>query len=72
MNETKTVATFCSFFYFLFLCSEDNDITIPRNLQDYFEGNSERELNKIIACAATADANESLSYIFYYLVEGAS
>ena len=30
-----------------------------------------RELNKIIACAATADANESLSYIFYYPVEGA-
>ena len=69
--KLKQLLLFVPFSIFFFLCSEDHDITIPRNLQDYFEGNSERELNKIIACAATADANESLSYIFYYPVEGA-
>ena len=61
------------FFSVCFLsCSEDNDITIPRNLQEYIEANSSRELDEVIACAANVDANLSLSYIFYYPIEGAT
>ena len=40
--KLKQLLLFVPFSIFFFLCLEDNDITIPRNLQDYFEGNSER------------------------------
>lgn len=64
------------FYLFIFIaffsCSEDNDITTPRNLQEYIDANSNRELDEVIACAANADANLSLSYIFYYPITGAS
>lgn len=57
----------------LFLsCSEDSDITTPRNLQEYINANSNRELDEVIACAANADANLALTYIFYYPISGAS
>lgn len=54
-------------------CSEDNDITTPRNLQEYaasFLDNIQKE--GVIACAANASGNNSLTYIFYYPVEGAT
>jgi hypothetical protein len=64
------------FFIFIVIvfisCSEDNDITTPRNLQEYLDANSSRELDNVIACAANADGNLSLSYIFYYPEEGAT
>jgi hypothetical protein len=56
----------------IFSCSEDNDITTPRNLAEYIAANSNRELDNVIACAANADGNSSLSYIFYYPIEGAT
>ena len=56
----------------IFSCSEDNDITTPRNLQEYIDANSNREIDNVIACAANADGNSSLSYIFYYPIEGAT
>lgn len=55
-----------------FSCSEDNDITTPRNLQEYIETVSSKELGNVIACAASADENASLTYIFYYPEEGAT
>lgn len=51
-------------------CSEDNDITTPRNLEDYIAAVSSSELGEVIACAASE--NTSLTYIFYYPETGAS
>lgn len=67
--------------YFLFIfissllffsCSEDNDITTPRNLEEYITTNSSRTLDEVIACAATADGSTSTTYIFYYPIDGAT
>lgn len=55
-----------------FSCSEDNDITTPRNLQEYIDANSGRELDNVIACAANANGNLSLTYVFYYPIVGAT
>lgn len=63
---------FITFSVFLFSCSEDNDITTPRNLKEYIEANSNREIDNVIACAANADGNLDLSYIFYYPIDGSS
>lgn len=56
-----------------FSCSEDNDITTPRNLEDYvllFSEDIEKE--GVIACAANANGNPSSTNIFYYPVEDAT
>ncbi|WP_299669342.1 hypothetical protein [uncultured Polaribacter sp.] len=53
-------------------CSEDNDITVARNLQEYMDENSDKEKDVVIACAANAEANIELNYIFYYPEEGAT
>ena len=53
-------------------CSEDNDVTITRNLQEYINANSGRTLDNVIACAANENGNSSLSYIFYYPIIGAT
>lgn len=67
--------------YYLFLilivvfcisCSVDNDITIPRNLQEYIDTFNSKDLGNVIACAANADGNTSLTYVFYYPKEGAT
>ena len=60
------------FLIVIFSCSEDNDFTTTRNLQEYIDANSNREIDNVIACAANADGNSSLSYIFYYPIEGAT
>ncbi|WP_397445233.1 hypothetical protein [Polaribacter sp. R77954] len=53
-------------------CSEDNDITTPRNLQEYIETFSSEDAGNVIACAASADGNTKLTYVFYYPEEGAT
>ena len=53
-------------------CSEDDDVTITRNLQEYIDVNSSRTLDNVIACAANESGNTSLSYIFYYPITGAT
>ncbi len=55
-----------------FACSEDNDITTPRNLEEYIATISNQDFGEVIACAASADSNESLTYIFYYPETGAT
>ncbi|ARV06506.1 hypothetical protein BTO04_07240 [Polaribacter sp. SA4-10] len=55
-----------------FSCSEDNDVTVSRNLQGYLDENATTQFGNVIACAASADGNTSLTYIFYYPEEGAS
>jgi hypothetical protein len=71
MKLKYIVSVFCVFIFFL-ACSEDNDITTPRDLQEYRDANANRTLNNVIACAANADANLALTYIFYYPVDGAT
>lgn len=57
---------------FFIACSEDTEVTVPRNLQEYIDTISNEEFGEIIACAASANANTNLAYIFYYPEEGAS
>ncbi|MFK8058746.1 MAG: hypothetical protein AB8B78_01530 [Polaribacter sp.] len=59
------------FSFFVFSCAEDNDVTVPRNLQEYIETTSNND-GEVIACAASANGNPNLSYIFYYPQEGAT
>lgn len=56
----------------IFSCSEDTDITVPRNLQEYIDVSANVEEQAVVACAANAEANTSLTYIFYYPEEGAT
>lgn len=58
--------------FFLFSCTEDNDITVSRNLQEYIDSSSTKDLGEVIACAASASGSTSLSYIFYYPEKGAT
>ncbi|MFT4646604.1 MAG: hypothetical protein ACI8ZX_003035 [Planctomycetota bacterium] len=68
--KLKYLLFFIASSVFFFSCSEDNDITIPRNLQEYVASLSNKEdFGEVIACAASA--NSSLSYIFYYPEIGA-
>jgi len=53
-------------------CSQDSDISIPRNLQQYIGENANVEEKAIFACAANAMSNTSLVSVFYYPEEGAS
>jgi hypothetical protein len=55
-----------------FSCSEDNDTTTPRNLQEYIATISNKDFGNVIACAASAKESSSLTYIFYYPEEGAT
>jgi hypothetical protein len=55
-----------------FSCSEDNDTTTPRNLQEYIATISNKDFGNVIACAANANGSSSLTYIFYYPEEGAT
>jgi hypothetical protein len=61
---------FFSFSILFFSCSEDSDITTPRNLEAYVESISNKELGEVTAFAAST--SESISYIFYYPEEGAT
>ncbi|PQJ79517.1 hypothetical protein [Polaribacter porphyrae] len=56
----------------IFSCSEDNDVFTPRNLAEYITTISNKERGNVIACAASANGNTSVSYIFYYPEEGAT
>jgi type II secretory ATPase GspE/PulE/Tfp pilus assembly ATPase PilB-like protein len=56
----------------VFGCSEDTDISVARNLQEYMNENLNVEENAVFACAANAASNTSLTYDFYYPEVGAS
>lgn len=53
-------------------CSEDNDVIVPRNLQEYIDQINNLDVEDVIACAANADGNTNLTYIFYYPEIGAT
>ena len=44
---------------------------IPRNLQEYLDVNTENSTENVLAFAASGASSESLSYIYYYPLEGA-
>ena len=64
------LSVFASFF--LLFCTEDNDISVSRNLQEYIDSSSSKDLGEVIAFAASANGSKSLSYIFYYPEKGAT
>jgi hypothetical protein len=53
-------------------CSEDTDLSVARNLQEYIDGSSNVATKAVVAYAAHAEANTNLTYIFYYPEVGAS
>jgi hypothetical protein len=53
-------------------CSEDTDITVSRNLQEYINESKNVAEKAIVAFAANAEANTSLTSIFYYPEAGAT
>ena len=57
--------------FFVFSCTDDTDITVPRNLQEYIDASSNNGLGDVIASAASSDGDTSLSYIYYYPEAGA-
>ncbi|MGY0407269.1 MAG: hypothetical protein ACWIPJ_02775 [Polaribacter sp.] len=52
-------------------CTSDKDVLVSRNLQEYIAENPNLERDNVIAYAANAKGNTSISYIFYYPIEGA-
>ncbi|QVY67377.1 hypothetical protein [Polaribacter sp. Q13] len=50
--------------FFLFSCTEDNDITVPRNLQEYIEAASNTDSGDFFAYAASASGSTSTTYIY--------
>jgi hypothetical protein len=52
-------------------CSEDTDLSVARNLQEYIDGSSNVATKSVVAYAAHAEANTNLTYIFYYPEDGA-
>jgi len=61
----KTMLGGCFVFLF-FACSEDNDITTPRNLQEYLDTNNSLSSENVIAFAANDKTNRKTLYIYYY------
>ena len=56
---------------FLYACSKDNDVTTPRNLQEYLDVNSSLILDEVIACAARSKTPSTV-FIYYYPIENVS
>lgn len=53
-------------------CTQDNDVLVSRNLQQFVEENNNVQLESVNAFAANAASNTNLVYIFYYPEEGAT
>jgi len=55
-----------------FSCSEKNNTIAPENLQEYITLNKNKILDEVIACAASKENENNISYIFYYPIETAT
>lgn len=53
-------------------CTKEKAIINPNNLQEYLNSNSGLIVDEVIACAASDEFDVSLSYVFYYPVNGAT
>lgn len=69
----KTALFFMSLLVFV-SCSEEEKTSVDfENLQEYItENNKDLELGSVIACAASEENNDSVSFIFYYPEETAT
>lgn len=54
-----------------FSCSEKEQIIEFHNLQEYLASHNDKQLDEVIACAASKEANNEVSFVFYYPIEGA-
>ena len=70
--STKQFLFIITLIFSIVSCSEDTDIGVARNLQEYIDQTTTVEEKAVVACAANAASNTSLTYIFYYPEEGAS
>ncbi|OAD43401.1 hypothetical protein [Polaribacter atrinae] len=50
---------------FLSSCTEDNDITVPRNLQEYIDVSTNTDLGDVFAYAASASGSTTLTYVYF-------
>ncbi|WP_341221002.1 hypothetical protein [Polaribacter atrinae] len=57
---------------FLSSCTEDNDITVPRNLQEYIDVSTNTDLGDVFAYAASASGSTTLTYVYSAPEEGAT
>jgi hypothetical protein len=57
---------------FIFSCTEDTDITVPRNLQEYIEASSNNDIIETFAYAASANGSTSIVYIYVAPEDGAT
>ena len=53
-------------------CTKEKVVFVPQNLQEYLNFNSGLLADEVIACAASDEFDTSISYIFFYPINGAS
>lgn len=53
-------------------CTKEKLVIVPQNLQEYLNLNSGLLADEVIACAASDAFDTSISYIFYYPLNGAT
>lgn len=53
-------------------CTKEKLVIVPQNLQEYLNLNSGLLADEVIACAASDAFDTSISYIFYYPINGAT
>jgi len=66
--NVKKILVLCGVVLFL-SCSENNIIPEPKSLQEYIAFNEHKILDEVIACAASKNIENDISYIFYYPIE---
>ncbi|WP_299013156.1 hypothetical protein [uncultured Polaribacter sp.] len=68
----KNLLFFLVMLPFLVACSQDNDVLVSRNLQQFLDENNTIIEDGVTAFAANANANTNLVHIFYFPEEGAT
>jgi len=67
----KNLLFFLSIIFFI-SCTESEEISDPKNLQEYLTINNNKVLDEVIACAASKNEDAAVSYVFYYPISGAT
>lgn len=70
MAIKKCILLFCVFV--ICSCSEDSDVIVPRNLQEYVNTFGSQDFGNVIAFAASANGTASTVNIFYHPEVGAT
>lgn len=53
-------------------CTKEKVVLVPQNLQEYININSGLIADEVIACAASDEFDNTISYLFYYPIAGAT